>query len=119
MVGRAAPLAELVAMRDEAERGRGRAALILGEAGIGKSTLAEAVAARADGGLVAWGWASPDAPPYAPWRTALDALADDHPLRDPTWLGSTDEDGRNARHALFDAVRAGPVPVAARDRAVV
>ena len=45
MVGRAAPLAELAAMRDEAERGQGRAALILGEAGIGKSTLAEALAA--------------------------------------------------------------------------
>jgi hypothetical protein len=75
--------------------------------------LAEAVAAEVGGGAVGWGWASADAAPFAPWRAALDALTDDHPLWDLAWSGSTDEDACTARHALFTAVRTTLVRVAA------
>jgi MoxR-like ATPase len=68
MVGRASALAELVAWYANSAAGRGRAVLVLGEAGMGKSTLVEAPAAEATG-PVAWGWASPDSSAYAAWRT--------------------------------------------------
>jgi predicted ATPase len=47
LVGRDRALSELVALLDDAREGRGRSVLLLGEPGIGKSTLAEAVAAHA------------------------------------------------------------------------
>src|SRR5581483_5694295 len=76
LVGREAQLATLAAMVADARVGRGRAVLILGEAGIGKTSLAEAAADRArDAGMtVAWG-RNPDseAPAYWPWTQALGA----------------------------------------------
>ncbi|MFN8511324.1 MAG: AAA family ATPase [Thermomicrobiales bacterium] len=87
-VGRAG---ELAALRDKlaaAREGRGGLALIVGEAGIGKTALARAFAhdAREGGARVLWGaclegdWQ----PPYGPWAEALGSHArglDDERLR--------------------------------------
>src|SRR6266480_2171749 len=77
LVGRDAEVATLATLLDEARAGRGRAALLLGEAGIGKTRVAEAASAlaAAEGCAVAWG-RCPDseAPPYWPWSQALRAL---------------------------------------------
>ncbi len=83
MVGRARPLAELDSLLAAAVDGRGRSAVVLGEPGMGKTTLAEALADRAaDAGVkVAWGWCSAtEMPPFWPWRTILRELAPHHRL---------------------------------------
>jgi KaiC/GvpD/RAD55 family RecA-like ATPase len=57
MIGRAAQFDELIGVLNGAQDGRGAAALAVGEAGMGKSTLAEAVAihAQRSGWRVVWG----------------------------------------------------------------
>ncbi|MEI8408548.1 MULTISPECIES: ATP-binding protein [unclassified Kribbella] len=83
MVGRARPLAELDSLLVAAVEGRGRSAVVLGEPGMGKTTLAEALADRAQeaGVTVAWGWCSAaEMPPFWPWRTILRDLAPQHRL---------------------------------------
>src|SRR5438094_307885 len=45
LVGRTQEFEQLLALLEEARSGRGRAALVLGEAGIGKTRLTEAFAA--------------------------------------------------------------------------
>lgn len=83
MVGRARPLAELDSLLAAAVEGRGRSAVVLGEPGMGKTTLAEALADRAQeaGVTVAWGWCSAaEMPPFWPWRTILRDLAPQHRL---------------------------------------
>jgi DNA-binding SARP family transcriptional activator len=82
LVGRADELARLAAAA-----GRERLALVAGEAGAGKTALAEAFAAhvRAQGWTVAWG-TSPDddgLPAAWPWTTILDALPGTAPEPDP------------------------------------
>jgi DNA-binding SARP family transcriptional activator len=82
LVGRADELASLVAAA-----GRERLALVAGEAGAGKTALAEAFAAhlRTQGWTVAWG-TSPDddgLPAAWPWTTVLDALPGTAPEPDP------------------------------------
>ena len=78
LVGRDPELATLTTLLDDALSGRGRSALLLGDAGIGKTRLAEAIADRASarGCAVAWG-RCPDgeAPAYWAWRQAFRALA--------------------------------------------
>src|SRR5437868_175481 len=68
--------------------GRGRLALVTGEAGIGKSALGAAIAeeAEARGATVTWGraWEYADAPPYFPVRPCLRALAIEHDLSKAT-----------------------------------
>ncbi len=74
LFGRDAEVAELAALLDAARAGHGRVALLLGEAGIGKSRLANEVTALAAsaGTRVAWGRCGDgDAPPYWPWLQAL------------------------------------------------
>jgi hypothetical protein len=82
--GRRAPLgreAELLALDNALERalgGRAQCVPILGEAGIGKTLLADAFAERASarGARVLWGrgWQGGGAPPYWPWVQALRPL---------------------------------------------
>jgi hypothetical protein len=93
LLGRDAELAALSGLLPNAGGGRGRAVLVSGEAGIGKTALTEALAgvAERDGYTVAWG-RCPDseAPPYWPWSQVLGALIEtdgrevlegDHPTR--------------------------------------
>jgi DNA-binding CsgD family transcriptional regulator/tetratricopeptide (TPR) repeat protein len=78
MVGRRGELQALRAWVDEARAGRGRLVLCTGEAGIGKTRLAQEVAgvALAQGAAVAWGRCveTEGAPAYWPWRQVLRSL---------------------------------------------
>jgi AAA ATPase domain len=78
LVGRERELAELEAGLVETRSGRGRLFFIAGEPGIGKTRLAEAVAARAAGhGMIPlWGraWESAGAPAFWPWTQLLRSL---------------------------------------------
>ncbi len=77
LVGRGPELERLLALLDDAHSGRGRAALVLGEAGTGKTRLTEAfAAATAQAGMrVAWGRCTDaESPAYWPWRQLLRAL---------------------------------------------
>src|SRR2546426_73792 len=70
-------LAELRAGLEDAVAGRGRFFLVVGEAGIGKTRLAEELAREAAerGGIALWGrcWEGEGAPPYWPWVQVLRA----------------------------------------------
>ena len=74
-VGRERELAQLAQALDDAHAGEGRIALLSGEPGIGKSRLAEELAARARAGgalvLVGRCWEAGGAPAYWPWIQAL------------------------------------------------
>src|SRR5262245_40353940 len=78
-IGRDGELALLRARLVEARAGRGGLALVVGEAGIGKTALARAFAAesRDAGAAVLWGACSEGdwQPPYGPWVEALGARA--------------------------------------------
>jgi class 3 adenylate cyclase/tetratricopeptide (TPR) repeat protein len=125
-VGREAELDELCRACDEATEGRGQLVLIGGDAGIGKTRLAEEVKvyAGAHGARVLWAnvWRSSGAPAYWPWIQLIRACAGSEPSGAagvvPSALASlvpelavpedgerqagTDPDG--ARFQLFDAV---------------
>lgn len=77
-VEREAELATLEALLDDALRGVARVAFIVGEAGIGKTRLAQEIAelARARGVRVTWGraWDLGEAPAYLAWKTLLKEL---------------------------------------------
>ena len=79
MVGRNRELARVAALLDDALAGRGRLVLCTGEAGIGKTRLAEeaAASAAAVGVAVAWARAADrnSSPPYGLWRLVLDEPA--------------------------------------------
>src|SRR5712691_685096 len=79
--GRADELGLLEAGLDDALAGRGRLFVVVGDAGTGKTRLADELAssAKARGARILWGrgWAGGGAPPYWPWTQALrDSLPD-------------------------------------------
>lgn len=90
--GRDAEFAVLRAALDDAARGRGTVVHVVGEPGIGKTTLCDmAVALAHDNGAdVAWGRGVEGAPAFWPWRGVV-----------PTW---PDLDGGADRFELFEAV---------------
>jgi hypothetical protein len=88
-VGRTEPLARLTAAYQalaapgDTVSGWPGLVLVIGEAGIGKTTLLTRFASRvrADGGTVVWGtcWDGDQAPAWWPWTQALRALLDRNP----------------------------------------
>ena len=96
-VGRERELAELGAGLDEALAGRGRLILLAGEPGIGKSRLAEELAAlavaRGARVLVGRCWEAGGAPAYWPWVQSLRAYvrdSDSAALRSQLGAGAAD-----------------------------
>ncbi|MFI5693305.1 ATP-binding protein [Kribbella sp. NPDC051586] len=92
VVGRQRELGTLAGLLDEVERGRGQGALLIGDAGIGKSTTAAAFAdtARERGYAVAWGRCpETETLPYWPWRQAFRALGLTTALPDDPGTGRT------------------------------
>lgn len=127
LIGREREMAELALILGHVRSGRGHLVLITGEAGMGKTALAEELAndAHEQGARVIWGncWETVDTPPYWPWiqamrqlvapipperlaswpaaaLSALHQIAPDFPLPsvDAAEIGSVD------RFALFDGV---------------
>ncbi|MGW7686052.1 ATP-binding protein [Kribbella sp. NPDC054772] len=77
VVGRIRELSTLTGLLAEVERGHGQGALLIGDAGIGKSATATAFADTASerGYAVAWGRCPEiETLPYWPWRQAFRAL---------------------------------------------
>jgi DNA-binding SARP family transcriptional activator len=93
LVGRTDELALLQAGIDDALAGRGRLFLVVGEAGAGKTRLADEVASAAKqrGVRILWGrgWAGGGAPAYWPWSQAMRDAG-----RAVPELDSDDESGR-------------------------
>ncbi|MEQ8278458.1 MAG: AAA family ATPase [Deltaproteobacteria bacterium] len=83
LVGRGGDLSRLGIGLDEAAAGRGSVWLVTGEAGIGKTRLAEALADRAAARDVGchWGrcWEGGGAPSYWPWIQILRGVLRRHP----------------------------------------
>ncbi|HET9288490.1 MAG TPA: BTAD domain-containing putative transcriptional regulator [Gaiella sp.] len=86
-VGRERELADVLGAFDDARSGTGRLVLLTGEPGIGKSRLADELAAHAQarGTTVLWGrcWEAGGAPAYWPWVQALRSYVRD---QDPETL---------------------------------
>jgi tetratricopeptide (TPR) repeat protein len=86
LIGRDAELAAGGAALERVLGGRGALLLFSGEAGIGKTALADTVAASAEaaGATVVWGrcWESGEAPAYWPWTQVFRGLGVDDPFAD-------------------------------------
>ncbi len=113
LVGRDRELDALRGWLDHARAGRGRLVLCSGEAGIGKTRLAQELAAAAGAAAgdvaVAWGRCvdTEGAPPFWPWVQVLrDLRVDDVPVR----TGGTPQD----RFRAVEAVSASVLAEAAR-----
>jgi DNA-binding SARP family transcriptional activator len=95
--GHAEELELLEAGLDDALAGRGRLFVVIGDAGTGKTRLADELASSAKqrGTQILWGhgWAGGGAPPYWPWTQAL---------RDALTPASSDEP--EAQFRFFEAV---------------
>ena len=94
LVGREPELTALAELVEDAEAGRGRVALITGEAGIGKTSLTEAVEvmARELRFGIAWGrCSSVEMPSYWPWTQVLNSLLAAAELLEPGRFASRPE----------------------------
>ena len=124
MVGRDRELARVMLLLDDARAGGGRLVLCTGEAGIGKTRLAEeaAASAAARGVPVAWARAADrdSLPPYGLWQLVLGEpavrAADDDPSGAGLWsrvfgdaerpaLADGADSGSAQRFAMFAEVR--------------
>jgi DNA-binding NarL/FixJ family response regulator len=115
MVGRDRELARVTGLLEDALAGRGRLVLCTGEAGIGKTRLAEelAAAATARGVAVAWARAADrgGSPPYGLWRLVLAEAATGSGSAADLWpavFGAAElgaESSVAQRFALFAEVR--------------
>jgi hypothetical protein len=107
-VGRGRELDQLSRGLDDALAGRGRLFLLVGEPGIGKTSLCDAAtAAAASRGLpVLWGraWEAGGVPAYWPWLDVLAGLA--RRLDDATLATTLDPDGAALLAELAPDVRA-------------
>lgn len=99
--------AELATVRDAIARvldAKGALLLVSGEAGIGKTTLADAFAAQAAeaGASVAWGrcWEAGGAPAYWPWREVFRSLAIESPF--DTASRAAANEARDERFRMFE-----------------
>ena len=85
LVGRDSELTELVESLDNAIAGNGSLVMLVGEPGIGKTRLAEELAATAKqrGTQIAWGvcYDSGSTPPYWPWTQVIRWILTGNPLR--------------------------------------
>ncbi|TFV87175.1 AfsR/SARP family transcriptional regulator [Blastococcus sp. CT_GayMR16] len=103
LVGRRAELAHLRAVAEQVTAGRAAVVVLEGEAGIGKTRLAEAAAeaGRAAGWSVAWSRCADDAgaPALWPWTQVLEQLGQE----ELTPAGGDDADA--ARFRLFQDLR--------------
>jgi DNA-binding CsgD family transcriptional regulator/tetratricopeptide (TPR) repeat protein len=123
LVGRDGELARVTGLLDDALAGRGRLVLCTGEAGIGKTRLAEELAAAAAARDVPVAWARAadlgGSPPYGLWRLVLDEPAVDSGT--DLWsrvFGTADlgaDSGIAERFALFADVRRRLAQAAERD----
>jgi len=81
LVGRERELGQLVASLEAAARGEGGSYVVAGEAGIGKTRVADALsdAAAARGTRVAWGrcWEAGGAPAHWPWVQVVRSLVEE------------------------------------------
>jgi DNA-binding CsgD family transcriptional regulator len=115
MVGRDRELEQVTLLLDEALAGRGRLVLCTGEAGIGKTRLAEELTANAATRNMPAAWARAadrdSSPPYGLWRMALaEPAISTSPNGDadvwPRITSHADGDNSNTeRFALFAEVR--------------
>ena len=136
-VGRERELTELLALADRALQNRGGLALLVGEPGVGKTSIAEelAVACRQRGFRIHWGscWEGDGQPPGWVWTQVLRSVLVDLPaaqlveelgpaaghlsLLIPelscSAAGLTDDDPARARFSLYDALAQG-LTIAAR-----
>ncbi len=105
LIGRDAELDVLRGWLDDAVGARGRLVLVTGEAGIGKTRLAQELARHLATGTVAWGHCvdTDGAPPFWPWRQVLRALDAGEV---PAGNAETAQDRFRAVDALADAVLA-------------
>jgi len=119
LIGRDRELARLVDRIRDVSGGRGGLVLLAGEAGIGKTRLAEEAAAEAEreGAFVLWGrcFEGEYAPPYAPLAEALGphvAVAGREELRADLGSGATAlaQLVPGIRDALVDLAEPPPVP---------
>ncbi len=129
MVGRDRELARVTGLLDDALAGRGRLVLCTGEAGIGKTRLAEelAAAAGARGVPVAWARAADrgSSPPYGLWRLVLAETAVGSGSAADLWpavFGAADLGADSSvaqRFALFADVRGRLAQAASRSGLVL